>query len=103
MFADFSACFAALSAAFSALSAALSAAFSALSAALSALEFPEELDPELLSELDPLSPLSPLSPLPSFFAKAIDPNSSIPVILLTTILLVTEYEKIVAKVKIKAL
>ena len=49
----FSACFAALSAAFSALSAALSAAFSALSAALSALEFPEELDPELLSELDP--------------------------------------------------
>ena len=77
-------------------------------AALSALEFPEELDPELSPELDPelspeLDPLSPLSPLPSFFAKAIDPNSSIPVILLTTILLVTEYEKMVAKVKIKVL
>ena len=81
----FSACFATLSAALSALSAALSAAFSALSAALSAAFS------------------AAFSSLLSFFAKAIDPNSSIPVILLTTILLVTEYEKMLAKDNIKVL
>ena len=62
------------------------------------MEFPEELELPDEPEFPPLPPLPPFS-----FAKAIDPNSSIPEILLTTILLVTEYEKMVAKTKIKDL
>ena len=73
-FSDFSAFFAAFSSAFSALSSAFSAASSAFFAAF-------------------------LSALSCSSAKAIDPNSSIPVILLTTIL--AEYEKMVANAKIK--